>query len=114
MTTITLPWPSAALTPHAKGNWRAKAGATKKARRLAHWLAIEAKVKRNPNAVLRVTYHPPSLRGDVHNVHGRMKAYIDGIADAMGCDDKRFLVFFPAEFAGVRKPGEVVIEVEEE
>lgn len=114
MTTIILPWPAVALTPHARGHWRPKAKATKAARAEAHWLAKAAGVKPNPNAVLRVTYHPPNLRSDVQNQHGRCKAYIDGIADAMGVDDKHFRVIFPSEFAAVKKGGEVIITVDAE
>lgn len=112
MTRITLPWPSTDLTPHAKGGWRKKAKATKAARAMAHWLAKEAGVQPNPNAVLRVTYHPPRRGADVQNQHGRCKAYIDGIADAMGVDDLGFKVHFPAEFGEVKKGGEVVIDVD--
>ena len=42
-----------------------------------------------------------------------MKAYIDGIADAMGCDDKGFKVDFPSVFAGTKKIGEVVFRISE-
>jgi hypothetical protein len=44
-------------------------------------------------------------------MHGRMKAYIDGIADAMGCDDRRFRVDFPSVWAGKTERGEVVFRV---
>tara|TARA_R110002110_G_scaffold37601_6_gene124054 strand:- start:432 stop:551 length:120 start_codon:yes stop_codon:yes gene_type:complete len=33
---------------------------------------------------------------------------LDGIADAMGCDDRGFKVDYPREFAGTKKGGEVV------
>lgn len=111
MTRIVLPWFSPDLTPHARGNWHKKARATKASRAMAYWAAKEAGVKRDPEAVLRVTYHPPNLRADVQNQHGRCKGYIDGIADAMKCDDKRFKVVFPSEFGEVRKGGQVVIEI---
>lgn len=112
--TIILPWPSTDLTPHAKGGWRKKAKATKAAREAAFWLAKEAKVRTNPKAVLRVTYHPPDrAKRDCANMHGRMKAAIDGIADAMGCDDNGFQVHFPATFANVVKGGRVVVEIED-
>lgn len=113
MTTITLPWPAVALTPHARGHWRPKAKATKAARAEAHWLAKAAGVKPNPNAVLRVTYHPPDrAKRDCANMHGRLKAALDGIADAMGVDDNGFRVIFPSEFAAVKKGGEVIITVD--
>ncbi|MFC6760464.1 hypothetical protein ACFQFQ_14705 [Sulfitobacter porphyrae] len=101
-----------ALTPHAKGGWRSKADATKKARSMARALALERpRVQRVPDAVIFVEYWPKAWRGDVHNMHGRMKAYIDGIADAMGCDDKGFRVDFPSVWAGRDPVGKVVFRV---
>lgn len=113
MTRLELPWPSTALTPHAKGHWFTKANATRKARRDAYYIALDAKVQPNPTAILTVTYHPPNnARRDCANMHGRMKAAIDGIADAMGCDDNGFRVRFPDSFAEVVRGGCVVIEVQ--
>lgn len=113
MTRIYLPWPSRDLTPHAQGNWHKKAAATKKARSAAYWIAKEAGVKCLPDAAMTFTYYAPSWRGDCHNVHGRCKAYIDGIAQAMGCDDKKFRISFPPEFAGVKKNGEIIVDIED-
>ena len=110
--TITLPWPDKALTPHAKGHWRPKAEATKNARNMAWARAMERpRIPCVPDAVIFVEYWPKAYRGDVHNMHGRMKAYIDGIADAMGCDDKGFRVDFPSVWAGRSDPGKVVFRV---
>ena len=109
---IKLPWPSTKLTPHAKGHWRPKAAATKEARNHAWAKAMEApRVIHNPTAVIFVEYYPKAYRGDIHNMHGRMKAYIDGIADAMGCDDKGFQIHFPAVWAGKSAAGEVVFRI---
>ncbi len=58
---------------------------------------------------IRISFTPPNNLGDRVNFAGRMKAYVDGIAEALGVNDKRFLPsyhFFPAE-----KPGKVVVEV---
>lgn len=109
---IKLPWPSAKLTPHAKGHWRPKADATKDARNLAWAVATQKPaVPCIPDAVIFVEYWPKAYRGDVHNMHGRMKAYIDGIADAMGCGDKKFRVDFPSVWAGKTPRGEVVFRI---
>jgi len=110
--TIHLPWPDAKLTPHAKGHWRKKAEATRQMRNHAWALAMAfPRVKRIPNALIFVEYWPKAYRGDVHNVHGRMKPYIDGIADAMGCDDRDFRVNFPDVWAGKTARGEVVFRI---
>ncbi len=109
---IVLPWPDAKLTPHAKGHWRPKAQATKDARNLAWAKAMEKPaVQTIPDAVIFVEYWPKRRQGDVHNMHGRMKAYIDGIADAMGCDDRLFKVDFPSVWAGTDPRGKVVFRV---
>lgn len=109
---IELPWPSKLLTPHAKGHWRPKAEATKLARALAKAVAMEKpRIQADSDALIFVEYWPKAYRGDVHNMHGRMKAYIDGIADAMGCDDKGFRVDFPSVWAGRDPVGKVVFRV---
>lgn len=114
MKEITLPWPSKHLTPHAKGHWRPKAEATRKARSYARTASLEApRIQAMPNARIFVEYYPKAYRGDVHNMHGRMKAYIDGIADAMGCDDAKFEVDFPTVWAGKSPNGKVVFRVEQ-
>lgn len=112
MTRIVLPWPPAALQPHAKGSRWPKIRATKTYRQQAFWLAKEAGVAADPTAILTVIYHPPDrARRDCQNMHGRIKAAIDGIADAMGCDDHGFRVRFPEAFAAVVKRGAVIVEV---
>ena len=109
---IELPWPDKALTPHAKGGKWPKIRATKEARNLAWAVAMESpRIKTVPDAVIFVEYWPKARSGDVHNMHGRMKAYLDGIADAMGCDDKKFRVHFPSVWAGKDPKGKVVFRV---
>lgn len=115
MSTIILPWPPAALQPHAKGSKWPKIKATKAYRVAAYWLAREAQVRRDPFAILTVTYRPPDLRRrDVQNQHGRIKAAIDGIADAMGCDDNGFRVRFPDSFGDPIKGGAIIVDVTNE
>lgn len=113
MTTIRLPWPPRDLTAHANGMWWHKSKPTAKYRQWAYLAALEAKVTRNPNAVLRFTYNPPDRRRrDLHNLHGApAKAAIDGIAQAMGCDDRDFICHFPTAFGPVVKGGQVLVEV---
>jgi crossover junction endodeoxyribonuclease RusA len=112
MTRISFPWPPAALTPHAKGSPWPKINATKKYRYEAKVLATLANVPSSPTARLVFTYHPPRRGSDVQNVHGRLKALIDGIADAMGVDDKNFRCAFPEVFAEPVKGGAVIVEVQ--
>lgn len=114
---FTLPFPASSLAGHAKGNgqWK-KIADTKKHREWAR------------NAVLAVTgpglsiampetgdisvcvrFVPADRRGDRVNFPNRMKPYFDGIADALGINDSRFVPSY--EFSEPEKPGRVEIEV---
>lgn len=113
MPTIMMPWPPAALHSHHKGHWRPKARASADYKATAYVLAKEAHVKCDPSAVLRIECLPPDRRRrDCQNMPIPIKAAIDGIAKAMGCDDNGFRVYFPAEFGPVVKGGAVIITVE--
>lgn len=111
--TITLPWPDAKLSSNARVHWSQKARLKSQARTAAWALAREQGVKEAmPDASLTFTYHPPdNRRRDVQNVPSMLKAYIDGIADAMGCDDHGFRVHYPAEFAENRPGGAIICAI---
>ncbi|NQY62090.1 hypothetical protein [Cognatishimia sp.] len=109
---LTLPWPPRALNGHAKGHWRPKATATAKYRAVAHQWANVKRVPKIPDAVLEFKFYPPDRRHrDIQNMPGMMKAGIDGIADAMGCDDNGFRPRFPDHFEEPVKGGKVVIVI---
>ncbi len=98
---IELPWPHEHLRSNTRAHYFAKARATKKARDMARLVCLEApRIETMPRAEIFIEYYPPTRRGDVHNVASSLKAYIDGIADAMGCDDAGFRVHFPTVWAG--------------
>ena len=110
--TITLPWPPKGLQPHAKGHWRPKAKATKAYRAEACRLALAEGIARVPDALLIITCHPPDRRRrDCQNMPSQLKAAIDGIAQAMGCDDNRFRVRFPEAFGEPVAGGSVIVVV---
>ena len=112
--TIYLPWPDSALHAHAKGHWRPKAAATKAYRCMAWHLAQQAGVKRNPAARLAFTFHPPDKRRrDCQNMPAMMKGAVDGIADAMGCDDHLFRCAWPEAFAEPALGGVVIVNIGE-
>ena len=96
-TTILLPWPSSALSGHAKGQWRDKHAPTKSARALAAALTRQAmpiEVPAKGDIPVTVYFWPPDNRGDRTNYPNRLKPYWDGIADALKVNDKRFLPMF--------------------
>lgn len=115
MTTITLPWPPRELSP----NFRSRS---------TRWIAKVRKDYRNkcaeaawqqgvqPGRALRlegVVFHPPVDRGhDDDNLGNRFKAGRDGLADAMGVDDKEFNDA-PKSIGAVVKGGAVVVLLSE-
>lgn len=42
-----------------------------------------------------------------------LKAAVDGIADAMECDDHKFRCVFPSEFGEPTKGGAILVEIGE-
>jgi len=117
---IELPFPSAKLSGHHNAHWRylqpVKAKhrewarlATKAAGIDSTWPVVAAAKHLGDDIRLVVTFYPPDKRGDRVNFPNRMKPYFDGIADALGVNDSRFL---PAYYFGEPvKGGKVVIEV---
>lgn len=94
MTTFDLPWPDKLLSPNARVHWRRKHGITKAARTTAATIAGAA-IKATPDwpsVNVSVVFHPPDRRRrDRDNLIASMKAANDGIADALGIDDSRFV-----------------------
>ena len=95
MACFVVPWPPSILSGHAKGNARwAKIAATKKHRA---WAKVAAQAARasapagKGDIAISFTFVPPDRRGDRTNFPNRLKPAIDGIAEAMGVNDSRFL-----------------------
>lgn len=109
--TIELPFPSAKLAGHNSGHWRAISGLVRKHREWAKYAALEAAipVPDKGDILLAITFVPPNRRGDRVNYPNRMKAYIDGIADALGVNDSRFLPAY--RYAEPEMPGKVIVEI---
>jgi len=94
---VWLPWPVAALSPNSRSHWSVKALAVKNARHDARILAMDA-MKAVP--VVYLPYEIPVLvtfvpnrklhAYDYDNAQASLKAYSDGIADALGVNDARF------------------------
>src|SRR3546814_16726876 len=63
-------------------------------RKAAYYLTLGAKIKAPENGDIRVvlTLYPPDRRQrDRDNLLSNCKAYLDGIADALGVNDSRFV-----------------------
>ena len=112
---IVLPWPPASLSGHANGSWRTKAAITRKYREAARyaalaWMRNEWVVFGDGDILVKISFTPPNNRSDRTNYPNRIKPYLDGIADALGVNDKRFLPSY--EFCEAKAPGSVTITLE--
>ncbi len=113
---LRVAWPEQALWANRPTHWAAKSRAKRKARKEAWAKGLEQNIKRldTDSPSLEFTFHPPKGRGrlpDPHNMPATMKAHIDGVADALGCDDKKFRCKFPEKLAARVEGGAVLIEI---
>lgn len=91
--TVILPWPSKSLSPNARVHWAVAAKSKKAHRNAAYMLAKKAGIKLAPDArpLVSLTFVPPDRRPrDRDNMLASCKSLLDGLADAMGCDDARW------------------------
>jgi crossover junction endodeoxyribonuclease RusA len=113
MMTVTLGWPSRALSPNARSHWATLARA-KKAAREEGWIAAryhDGRISAPASAPvsIQVTFTPPNARRrDLDNLIASIKAHLDGISDAIGIDDSRWIWAAPV-IAKPEKPGRVVV-----
>jgi crossover junction endodeoxyribonuclease RusA len=112
---IILPWPARALSPNfrSRTHW-ARTKATKKARDDAYLIARAAGARvpavESLIAVL-LRFEPPTRAARDHdNLLASCKAYLDGIAEAMGVNDSAFRPSI--EIGGTLKGGRVIVTVE--
>lgn len=114
MREIVIPWPDRALHPNARVHWSKRSKAAKAARiagqvlaRNAGWTACAFV----GNVHVWIDgYGPDRRRRDADGLLSSLKAFLDGIADEMGVDDRLF-VPHPWVKDEIRKPGEVRIRI---
>ena len=92
-----LPWPDTKLSPNQRQHWTKLAKAKKAYRQSCYLRTLEqisiwkGKLPEG-DLVLTLTFVPPDKRKrDVDNLLARMKAGLDGVAEALGIDDSRFV-----------------------
>ena len=110
---IELPFPPSELSGHNNGQWRGKSGTVRKYREGAK--AAAQKVfgqegwpdRGTGDIAITVRFIPPDRRGDRMNYPNRIKPAIDGIADALKVNDKRFDPCFI--YCAPEKPGRVEV-----
>lgn len=111
---LVLPWPARELHPNSRVHWSKRAKHAKQARAQAFILARKAFAGIQwPDGRLHlwIDFYPPDKRiRDDDGLLSSMKPHRDGIADAIGIDDSRF-VSHPYIRDEVRKGGEVRIRI---
>ena len=115
MMELILPWPSRDLHPNARVHYMRKSRAAKKARADAAIIAIAAgwrnvRMGDGPIHCWIDGYPTDKRRRDADGLLSSLKPWLDGIADAMGVDDRRF-VPHPCVKDEVRRGGEVRIRL---
>jgi len=96
MIELVLGWPPSDLSPNARLHWAKLARAKKQYRNACFSVSKEQLKKFNTDnipekLVLEMTFIPPDRRNyDRDNLVARMKSGIDGLADALKINDKRF------------------------
>lgn len=91
--TLTLPWPPRVLSPNARSHWAKKSAAAKSYRRMCHLLCLQSElIAPAGRMLLDLEFVPPDARRrDDDNCLAAFKAGRDGLADALGIDDSRFI-----------------------
>ena len=94
MMEVTLPWPPSGLSPNSRLHWRRKSAIARQYRDACFVLARNAGLTSVPwegPIVLELDFVPPDRRSrDDDNLIAAFKSGRDGLARALGIDDKRF------------------------
>lgn len=112
---IIMPWPARGLSPNARLHWAQVTKLKKPYRALGMARAVEAMRGLPPypkegKLPVKITFHPPDRRGrDDDNMIGSFKAGRDGVAEAIGVNDRRWNTTYC--IAEPVKGGLVVVEL---
>ena len=93
MIEIICPWPDSRLSPNSRAHWAERARASKVYRKMGFYAAKEARAIIDWEGDIHafITFYPPNHRHrDDDNLIASFKSCRDGIADALGVNDKRF------------------------
>ncbi len=91
---VIYPWPRSILSPNARAHWAAVARQKKLYRYEWYMLTRQAnvpKITHNDRVVLDILFMPPDRRArDLDNMLASIKSGLDGLADALEANDRRF------------------------
>lgn len=111
---ITLPWPPLELSPNFRENWDKKHAPKKKYYSDCFYLTKSQNQNmafgKTANIALKITFHPKTKRfPDLDNCLSWIKHGLDGVAKALGINDKQFRPI-TIDFGDSIEGGKVVIE----
>ena len=87
---LVLPWPPKELSPNARVHRLAKARVARTYREACWALTKQSKLV-PPGMHLKITFVPPTRQPrDLDNCLASIKSGLDGVADALGLNDKAF------------------------
>lgn len=90
---VVLPWPARVLSPNARAHWSKRSRAAKSYRRQCFLFARQAGLVAPAGRILLdLEFLPPDARRrDDDNLVAAFKSGRDGLADALGVDDRLFV-----------------------
>lgn len=93
---VTLPWPPTQLSPNARVHWAKRSKIAKQYRADCYLLTRAANVQAPEGKIaFGMVFCPPDRRHyDDDNLVARMKHGRDGVAEALGVDDRNFATTF--------------------
>ncbi len=101
MTTLIASWPPGVLSPNSRAHWRAKMKPKREQRTEGMALALTVPVERRAEIQAQeripvaLEFCPPDRRPrDAANLMANCKALLDGLADGLGVNDRRFRITF--------------------
>lgn len=109
---IVLSWPHKSLWPNGRAHWATKAREAKKLRQEAAWATKAASVRVGDSPVpIHITVCPKAKgpAPDADNAVAAAKHALDGIADALGINDRHFAA--PTVTISDERTGQFIIAV---
>ena len=96
MKELKLPWPPKILSPNSRSHWATKAKAAKKYRADCFFLTKKSGLTvsdADGKINLFIDFHPKTKhKRDIDNCLSSIKNGLDGVADALGVNDNRFIL----------------------
>lgn len=116
---VELPYPNRILFPNGRAHWRARAKSVKAYRAAGRFYTMQAvgpgfkPVIPEGKIGVQLTFYPPDHRQrDEDNQLAAMKSALDGVADALGLNDKKFHILEPIFKEEVVRGGKVVVTLD--